>query len=215
MAYRRHRRSSGASTSTPYGARCASKAQSGRVGDTTESSPGFETPDPRSVLLRRPTSRNHFSRMSSVTRSMGEVSSPTLPPTKLKKVLLRPQASHIASNLPSQAGLDEQFEETEAEADIQRREDADSLNEIIMAIDMKEHGTLGCAYYIAREEKLCIMEDIKMAGLDIIDLLKLHAQPTLLLISSRTEEDLEDHLMRDARPIDKGGDDSEDSHCLR
>jgi DNA mismatch repair protein MSH5 len=146
---------------------------------------------------------------------MGEVSSPNLPPPKPKRASLRAPTSHIASNLPSHAGLDEQFEESEAEADIQRREDADSLNEIIMAIDMKERGTLGCAYYIAREEKLYMMEDIKMAGLDIIDLLKLHAQPTLLLISSRTEEDLEDHLMRDARPIDRGDDDSKASHCPR
>jgi len=123
-------------------------------------------------------------------------------------VSVRPPTSHIASNAFSHAGLDEQLEDSEAEDDIQRREDADSLNEVIMAIDMKERGTLGCAYYIAREEKLCMIEDIKMAGLDIIDLLKLHAQPTILLISSRAEEDLEDHLMKEARPINRGDDDS-------
>jgi DNA mismatch repair protein MSH5 len=87
------------------------------------------------------------------------------------------------------------------------------MNEIIMAIDMKERGTLGCAYYIAREEKLCLMEDVKMAGLDIVDMLKMHAQPTVLLISSRADEELEDHLSKEARPIDRGDDDSKGYIC--
>ena len=82
------------------------------------------------------------------------------------------------------------------------------MNETIMAIDMKERGTLGCAYYIAREEKLCLIEDVKMAGLDIVDMLKLHAQPTVLLISTRADEELEDHLSKEARPIGRGDDDS-------
>jgi hypothetical protein len=216
MAYRRQRKSSGVfSTSAPYGRRRASATQSGRDSDTAEPSPGFETPGPRSMLLRGRTSRTHFSGMSSVTTSLGEISSPTLPPPRQKSVPLRPPSSHIASNSPSQAGLDEQVEESEAEDDIQRREDADSLNEIIMAVDMKERGTLGCAFYIAREEKLCLMEDIKMTGLDIVDLLKLHAQPTILLISSRAEEELEDHLVREARPVDRGDDDSKASSCIR
>ena len=215
MAYRRQRKSSGAfSMSAPYGRRRVSATQSGRVSDIVESSPGFETPSPRSVPLHGRTSRTHFSRMSSVTRSLGEISSPTLPPPKQKMVSLRPPPSPFASNSPSLAGIDEQVEESEAEDGIQRREDADSLNEIIMAIDMKERGTLGCAYYIAREEKLSLMEDIKIAGLDIIDLLKLHAQPTILLISNRAEEELEDHLMREARPIDRGDDSMASSYTL-
>lgn len=82
------------------------------------------------------------------------------------------------------------------------------MNEIVMAVDMKERGTLGCAYYIAREEKLRLMEDVKMASLDIVDMLKLHAQPTVLLISSRADEELEDYLSKEARPIDRGDDDS-------
>jgi DNA mismatch repair protein MSH5 len=216
MAYRHLRKSSNAfSTSAPYGKQRASTARSGRSSDTGESFPGFGTPGPPSVSLHGRASKTHFSRMSSVTRSLGQISSPTLPPPKQKRASLRPPTSHITSNLPSPAGLDEHVEESEAEEDIQRREDADSLNEIIMAINMKERGTLGCAYYIAREEKLCLMEDIKMAGLDIVELLKLHAQPTILLISSRAEEELEDHLMREARPVDRGDGDSEASSCTR
>ena len=77
------------------------------------------------------------------------------------------------------------------------------MNEVIMAIDMKG-GTIGCSYYIAREEKLCMMQDIKYGGLDIVDTLKLHAQPTRILISTRSEEKLEEHLGKDARGIDRG-----------
>jgi DNA mismatch repair protein MSH5 len=77
------------------------------------------------------------------------------------------------------------------------------MNEVIMAVDMRS-GTIGCSYYIAREEKLCLMQDIKFGGLDIIDTLKLHAQPTRILISTRSEEKLEEHLSKEARGIDRG-----------
>jgi DNA mismatch repair protein MSH5 len=112
--------------------------------------------------------------------------------------LLRPLRSQSYSSQGPTLGHGK-ARETESDADIQRREDADAMNEIIMAIDMKNRGTLGCAFYIAREEKLCLMEDIKMAELDIVDTLKLHVQPTVILISSRAEEDLEDHLSKEAR----------------
>lgn len=84
------------------------------------------------------------------------------------------------------------------------------MNETILAVDMRDKGTVGCAYYTAREEKLYLMEDIKMANLDIIDTLKIHAQPTLILISTRSEEKLEEHLSKDARGIDRG---DEESKC--
>jgi DNA mismatch repair protein MSH5 len=78
------------------------------------------------------------------------------------------------------------------------------VNEVIMAIDMRDREIIGCAYYVAREEKLCLMEDIKMAGLDLVETLKLHAQPTAMLIGTRSDEKLEDHLSKEARGIDRG-----------
>lgn len=87
---------------------------------------------------------------------------------------------------------------------MREREDSDALNEIIMAVEMKERSSVGCAYYVAREETLFLMEDIKMAGLDIVDTLKLHVQPTVVLISTRCEEKLEEHLAKEARGIDRG-----------
>lgn len=93
----------------------------------------------------------------------------------------------------------------EADDEIREREDADALNEIILAVDMRERGTLGCAYYVAREEKLFIMADIKLAGLDVVDTVKLLASPTVVLISTKSDEMLEDHLMKEAKEIGSSG----------
>ena len=48
-------------------------------------------------------------------------------------------------------------------------ENDDSLNEVVMAVDVRDRGTVGCAYYIAREEKLLLMEDVKLGGADIVE----------------------------------------------
>lgn len=45
----------------------------------------------------------------------------------------------------------------------------DTLNEVIMAVDVRSRGTVGCAYYVAREEKLYFMEDVKLGGADIVE----------------------------------------------
>ena len=44
--------------------------------------------------------------------------------------------------------------------------------------------------------------------LDIVDTLKLHAQPTVVLISTRSDEKLEEHLSKEARGIDRDDDSS-------
>jgi DNA mismatch repair protein MSH5 len=83
-------------------------------------------------------------------------------------------------------------------------EELEDGNEIVMAVDLREHGTIGCAYHVTREETLYLMEDIKMASVDIIDMLKVHTQPTLIIISNRSDDELEEHLSKDARGIDRG-----------
>ena len=40
--------------------------------------------------------------------------------------------------------------------------------------------------------------------MEVIDTLKIHAQPTVVLISTRSDERLEMHLSREARGIDRG-----------
>ena len=43
------------------------------------------------------------------------------------------------------------------------------LDNVIMAVDMKERGTVGCAYYVAREERLFCMEDMVHGGRDVVE----------------------------------------------
>ena len=38
-----------------------------------------------------------------------------------------------------------------------------------MALDMRNRETVGCCYYVAGQEKLYIMSDIKYGGIGIID----------------------------------------------
>ena len=47
--------------------------------------------------------------------------------------------------------------------------DVDMLNEVIMAVNLTDRGTVGCAYYVARDEKLYFMEDVRLGGPDVID----------------------------------------------
>lgn len=53
-------------------------------------------------------------------------------------------------------------------------DDDDAINEIVMAFDIKERGTVGCAYYVAAEAKLYFMEDVKLGGADIVEARKCH-----------------------------------------
>jgi hypothetical protein len=45
----------------------------------------------------------------------------------------------------------------------------DELDQIIIAIDMKDAGTVGCAYYSAQEKKLYLLGDIQHSNTEIMD----------------------------------------------
>lgn len=59
------------------------------------------------------------------------------------------------------------------------------MDEVIMAIDMKDNGTIGCAYYVAIDEALFIQEDIPLAGVDFVEMLLMRVEPTTILTSIR------------------------------
>ncbi|KAK0104513.1 MutS protein msh5 [Cadophora gregata] len=144
-----------------------------------------------------------LSRLSSVPNNLA-ASSPALPSLRRQNRNFSRASSSQPFVFSSQRDRDVvRAEVFETEAEIEARENTDAVNEIIMAIDLKDGGTIGCAYYAAREEKLFMVADVKMAGLDIIDTLKLHVQPTVVLISTRSDEKLENHLCKDARGIDR------------
>lgn len=84
----------------------------------------------------------------------------------------------------------------------QEEADGDALCETIMAIDMKESGQVGCAYYVASEEALCLQEDIAMAGMVLVETLLLHAQPTTVIITNRAPDKLIEYLESGAQRVD-------------
>jgi DNA mismatch repair protein MSH5 len=51
--------------------------------------------------------------------------------------------------------------------------DEELLDHIIVAVDVKESGHIGCAYYVAREERLFCMEDVPKGGNEILERCKL------------------------------------------
>jgi DNA mismatch repair protein MSH5 len=46
----------------------------------------------------------------------------------------------------------------------------DDSGEIVMAVDIKEKGTVGCCFYTAREDRVSILSDVQFGGKDFIDM---------------------------------------------
>ncbi|KAF2173327.1 hypothetical protein M409DRAFT_62859 [Zasmidium cellare ATCC 36951] len=68
-----------------------------------------------------------------------------------------------------------------------------------MAVNVTDRGSMGCAYYVAREEKLCMMEDIQLGGADMVDALKLFIEPTVVLTSIKCNDEVIDRLDPEGR----------------
>ncbi|MCJ1471038.1 MutS protein msh5 [Pseudocyphellaria aurata] len=103
------------------------------------------------------------------------------------------RTSRVGSNGPLVS-----VEVAESNCDIQAREENDSLHEVIMAVDLRDKGTVGCCYYVAGEEKLYLMEDVKYGGIEInMTAVKLSVMPTTILLSSRVDETVESYLSQD------------------
>lgn len=114
-------------------------------------------------------------------------SSPALPPypqARTGRVSLPPRSS--ASFKPVRHGGSSLTYPDDSEPDV--------VNEIIMAIDMKENGTIGCAYYVALDEALFLLQDIPLAGIELVEMLILHVEPTTVLVSIRGPDNLIESL---------------------
>lgn len=88
-----------------------------------------------------------------------------------------------------------------------RNEEAnEDLDQVVMAIDRQQKGTIGCAYYVAREEKLYCLQDVINGNPDTIETcefrmlrvtalawltpsVKLDVRPTMILLSPRVDPD--------------------------
>ncbi|TGJ88151.1 hypothetical protein E0Z10_g516 [Xylaria hypoxylon] len=133
-----------------------------------------------------------------------ESSPPLLAPAHIPGVLLRSPSKYPLTS-------EQAFESGRSGGDdgLLSEESADAMNEIIAAIDMRDRGprgsTIGCAYYVVLEETLYLLEDVAMAGVDLVETLLLHVQPTTVLISSRAPESLAQLLASGSQDINGNG----------
>ena len=96
--------------------------------------------------------------------SRGSTSRPVLPH---RRVTIASQPRSIREQSNSQAPVS-QADQISAASNVEDGTD-ESLEHVVMAIDLRERGTLGCAYYVAREERLYCMEDIANGGMETVE----------------------------------------------
>ncbi|KAH3979586.1 hypothetical protein HBH70_150560 [Parastagonospora nodorum] len=75
----------------------------------------------------------------------------------------------------------------------------DTLNEVIMSVDLTNRGTVGCCYYTARDEKLFFMEDIQCGDVDVVDALRMYIDPTVILVSTKIDDAVIERFDREGR----------------
>jgi len=69
-----------------------------------------------------------------------------------------------------QVGLTENVAETNEHDDMRSLfGDTVPRDEVFMAIDVRERSTMGCAYYVSKEDKLYLMQDCKLGDAAIIE----------------------------------------------
>jgi DNA mismatch repair protein MSH5 len=78
-------------------------------------------------------------------------------------------------------------------------QDDDTLNEVVMSVDMTPRQTVGCCYYVARDEKLFFMEDIQLGDADVVEALRVLINPTVILVSTKIDDTVIDRFDPEAR----------------
>ncbi|KAJ5902185.1 DNA mismatch repair protein MutS core [Penicillium taxi] len=90
------------------------------------------------------------------------------------------------SMFPDQARTPCQTQTPVEAADSEQTTDDDS-GHIIAAIDMKDGGTVGCAYYSVEEERMYLLGDSRSGGMEVINTLLIQIKPTVILTPPRVE----------------------------
>ncbi|KAL2043280.1 hypothetical protein N7G274_003586 [Stereocaulon virgatum] len=101
-----------------------------------------------------------------------------------------PHLAYTHSHIPSAAPFADSVR-PENEAEVEEREQSDNLDEVIMAVEMRDKGTVGCSYYLPREQTLYMMADVERGGVVVINTLKLHIRPSVVILSLRADECME------------------------
>ncbi|PNY29296.1 MutS protein [Tolypocladium capitatum] len=86
-------------------------------------------------------------------------------------------------------------------------EDSDSvLQEVIMALEMRDGASMGCAFFTTATGALALSEDVPMADTNVAEHFVTHIQPTTLLVSARAPEQLMNFLEKLAGSDDQADD---------
>ena len=115
------------------------------------------------------------SRATSTQSNARSVSRASAPSRRSSTESLRGHGQQRSGQRPASAATSHTFGEREQSVPLPEPAvddfdaDPDVLSEVVMAVTLAERGSVGCAYYVAREEKLYFMEDVKLGGPDIID----------------------------------------------
>ena len=79
----------------------------------------------------------------------------------------------MSSDQPYAQGSEVELLGGDPMADVDLTACEDFLDEIVMALDVRDRDTLGCCYYSAAEEKLYVMQDIRSGGQELVDKCKM------------------------------------------
>ncbi|KAJ5576749.1 DNA mismatch repair protein MutS core [Penicillium sp. DV-2018c] len=93
-------------------------------------------------------------------------------------------ASQLRTPFPTNTGIG-----TDQSAGIT---DDDFHDHVIAAIDMKDRGIVGCAYYSAQEEIMYLLRDSRSGDMETVEALLLQIKPTMVLTPPRVELRSED-----------------------
>lgn len=111
----------------------------------------------------------------------------------------RPSSPSTFSSAPSpNAG----FESLDEGFDIE--DDVSETDEVVMALEMRTNGAVGCAFYVAASETLYLQEDTRITGVELVESLLLQAHPATVIIPSRSPESFVDFLERQSHRDDAG-----------
>lgn len=146
--------------------------------------------------LLGPTSR----RSSSSASLRSTPSLPLYPQTRAGRLSLPPRSSAEPST-PLSSHRGGRYDHLPSE-DYPEDYEPQGLDEIIMAIDMGDDGTIGCAYYVAIDEAMFLQEDTHMAGMEFVETLLLRVEPTTVLISLRSPDQLVEFLEAGAQDFE-------------
>lgn len=88
----------------------------------------------------------------------------------------RRRVSHDVNRMPTSSGTVHTYHgdrstaaDAISQAPAEEYPDVEMLSEVIMAVNLTDRGTIGCAHYVARTETLYFMEDVQMGDADMVD----------------------------------------------